>query len=181
MSQSPLTVDPRVISHSVLSRTWGLWVNTIAASNLVSRPGRARMYRRAGLEIETDDIYPHCFFHTCDIRIAPGSVINYGCYFENVGRVDIGPRTGLAMFVKVITSAHQIGSRERRPVEWTPSPVTIGSGCWIGAGAIILPGVTIGDGCVVGTGAVVTQDCKPDAVYGGVPARHIRDLPPGTP
>ena len=41
-----------------------------------------------------------------------------------------GPRTGLAMFVKVITSAHQIGSRERRPVEWTPSPVTIGSGCW---------------------------------------------------
>ena len=33
----------------------------------------------------------------------------------------------------------------------------------------------------VATGAVVTEDCKPDALYGGVPARHIRDLPPEAP
>ena len=181
MSEGPDPAEARVISHSVMSRAWGLRVNTIAASNLVSRPLRRRIYRHAGLEVETDDIYPHCYFHTCDIRIGPGSVINYGCYFENVGRVEIGPRTGLAMFVKVITSAHKIGSRERRPVKWTPTPVTIGAGCWIGAGAIILPGVTIGDGCVVATGAVVIEDCKPDALYGGVPARHIRDLPPEAP
>jgi maltose O-acetyltransferase len=178
---APERSEAYVIAHSVLSRGWGLRVNTIAASNLVSPSLRRRIYRHAGLDVETDDVYPGCYFHTCDIRIGPGAVINHGCYFENVARVEIGPRTGLAMFVKVITSAHGIGSRERRPIEWTPRPVTIGSGCWIGAAAVILPGVTIGDGCVVATGAVVTEDCKPDAVYGGVPARHIRDLPPGAP
>jgi maltose O-acetyltransferase len=171
----------RIAANSVLSRAWGLRVNTIAASNLVSRRLRARIYRRAGLDVQTEDISPHCFFHTCDIRIGAEAVINYGCYFENVAHVEIGPRAGLAMFVKIITSAHGIGPREARPVDWTPTPVTIGSGCWIGANAVILPGVTIGDGCVVATGAVVTEDCKPDAVYGGVPARLIRDLPPGTP
>ena len=93
MSEGPDPAEARVISHSVMSRAWGLRVNTIAASNLVSRPLRRRIYRHAGLEVETDDIYPHCYFHTCDIRIGPGSVINYGCYFENVGRVEIGPRT----------------------------------------------------------------------------------------
>ncbi|WP_249354641.1 DapH/DapD/GlmU-related protein [Rhodococcus sp. USK13] len=52
----------------------------------------------------------------------------------------------------------------------------VGDGCWIGAGAIILPGVTVGEGCVVGAGAVVTRDCSPNGLYVGSPARRVRDL-----
>ena len=37
-------------------------------------------------------------------------------------------------------------------------PVHIGRNCWIGAGAIILPGVTIGDNTVIGAGSIVTKD-----------------------
>lgn len=60
----------------------------------------------------------------------------------------------------------------------TPSPVRIGRGAWIGAGAVILPGVTIGRNAVVGANAVVNQDVPDHAVAVGVPARIIsRPLP----
>ena len=51
---------------------------------------------------------------------------------------------------------------------------TIGDGVWIGARAIILPGVTIGEGAVVAAGAVVTKDVDPWAVVGGNPAKFIK-------
>ena len=52
-------------------------------------------------------------------------------------------------------------------------PVTIMDDVWIGARAIILPGVTIGQGAIVAAGAVVTKDVPPFAIVGGVPARLI--------
>lgn len=52
-------------------------------------------------------------------------------------------------------------------------PVAIGSDVYIGAGAIVLPGVTIGDGCIIGAGAVVTRDVPPMSVAAGNPARVI--------
>lgn len=52
--------------------------------------------------------------------------------------------------------------------------VEIGHDVWIGANAIITPGVKIGSGAVVGAGAIVTKDVEPFAVVGGVPARTIR-------
>ena len=55
-------------------------------------------------------------------------------------------------------------------------PIRIGSGVWIGGGAIVLPGVTIGDGCVVGAGSVVTRDLPPGTLAAGNPARIVRSL-----
>lgn len=48
---------------------------------------------------------------------------------------------------------------------------------WIGAGAIILPGVTLYEGVVVAAGAVVTETIPPWKVVGGCPARIIKDRP----
>ena len=50
----------------------------------------------------------------------------------------------------------------------------IGNDVWIGAEAIVMPGIRIGDGAVIGTRAVVTRDVEPYAVVGGNPARTIR-------
>jgi acetyltransferase-like isoleucine patch superfamily enzyme len=52
--------------------------------------------------------------------------------------------------------------------------VTIGSDVWLGAGAVILPGVTIGNGAVVGANSVVTADVAPYAVVACAPARFLR-------
>ena len=52
--------------------------------------------------------------------------------------------------------------------------VEIGNDVWIGARAIIMPGVTVGDGAIIGAGAVVTKDVPSCAIVGGVPARVIK-------
>ncbi len=57
--------------------------------------------------------------------------------------------------------------RDNRPVE-------IGNDVWIGANAILLPGVKIGDGAVVAAGAVVTKEVEPYAIVGGIPAKIIK-------
>ena len=54
-------------------------------------------------------------------------------------------------------------------------PVEIGSDVWLGAGAVVLPGVTIGDGAVVGANSVVTTDVAPYTVVAGAPARFLRN------
>lgn len=54
--------------------------------------------------------------------------------------------------------------------------IRVGDGCWIGAGALILPGVSIGDSSVIGAGAVVARDIPPAVIAVGVPARAIRSI-----
>ena len=51
--------------------------------------------------------------------------------------------------------------------------MTIGSDVWLGANAVVLPGVTIADGTVVSAGAVVTKDTEPYSIVGGIPATKI--------
>ena len=53
--------------------------------------------------------------------------------------------------------------------------VTIGHPVWVGAGAVILPGVSIGDGAVVAAGSVVTRDVAPLTIVAGNPARFIKN------
>ena len=58
----------------------------------------------------------------------------------------------------------------------TSQPVTVGNRCWIGGGAILLPGVTIGDGTTVGAGSVVTKSLPPRSIAAGNPCRILRSL-----
>lgn len=54
--------------------------------------------------------------------------------------------------------------------------VHIGKNVWIGAGAVILPGVTIGDNTVIGAGSIVTKDIPSDVVAVGNPCRILREI-----
>ena len=55
-------------------------------------------------------------------------------------------------------------------------PVHIGRNCWIGAGAILMPGVTIGDNTVIGAGSIVTKDIPANVVAVGNPCRVMRSI-----
>jgi maltose O-acetyltransferase len=143
---------------------------------MVSREARRRIYLRCGMRVETSFVYPRCYFHTANIRLGVDVLVNHGAHIENVAPVEIGDHTALGVFVTVLTSSHRIGPHRERCGPWRQAPVSIGDGCWIGAHAVILPGVTIGDGSVVAAGAVVRDDCEPDGLYAGVPARRVREL-----
>jgi maltose O-acetyltransferase len=163
----------------VASRRWYFWVNTVAASPYLSPTSRKRIYCAMGMDIDPGayEIGSGCYFHSADLRIGPGSRINDRCWFENTGRVTIGAGVAVAPHVRVITSTHRIGpSSSRVSGGWEYHPVTLEDGCWLGAGVLVQPGVTIGRGCIIAPGAVVAVDTEPDWLYGGVPARKLRQL-----
>ncbi|MDH7911517.1 acyltransferase [Winogradskyella sp. SYSU M77433] len=55
-------------------------------------------------------------------------------------------------------------------------PIRICDGAWVGSGVTILPGVTIGERCIIAAGSVVTKSTQPNAIYGGVPAKLIKNI-----
>jgi len=104
-------------------------------------------------------------------------------------RVDVGEFThirangGVRIGSGVLIAANvTIASREH-PIElprWSvtrDAPIVIEDDVWIGAGAIVLPGVTVGRGSIVAAGAVVTADVPPFTLAGGVPAKTIKQIP----
>jgi maltose O-acetyltransferase len=117
----------------------------------------------------------HCDYGTY-IEIGHHTFINYGCVVLDVCRVTIGDHCLFGPNVQLLSATHPVDPEERRS-EWEyGEPIMIGSDVWVGAGAIILPGVTIGDAAVVAAGAVVTKDVAPRAIVGGNPARLLRDV-----
>lgn len=72
--------------------------------------------------------------------------------------------------VTVATAGHPIRPELREKAYQFNMPVHIGENCWIGAGAVIMPGVTIGDNSVIGAGNVVTKTFRRMSSPTGVPA-----------
>ncbi len=110
------------------------------------------------------------------LRIGANCWINVGCRFDLSDDITIGPGVALGHDVLILTSTHRLGDHIRRAAELTTGSVTIEQGAWIGARAVILPGLKIGPGAVVAAGAVVTQDVAPDVMVGGVPAKELKRL-----
>ncbi|MCI5800152.1 MAG: sugar O-acetyltransferase [Victivallales bacterium] len=78
--------------------------------------------------------------------------------------------------VVVAVAGHPVDPDLRRKVAQFNLPVHIGNNVWIGAGAIILPGITIGDNSVIGAGSVVTKDVPANVVAVGNPCRVLREI-----
>ena len=67
----------------------------------------------------------------------------------------------------------EVGDDEKLPIN--DADVIIKSGAWIASNVTILKGVTVGEGAVIAAGAVVTRDVEPYSVYGGIPAKKIKN------
>ena len=111
------------------------------------------------------------------IRIGHRVFVNCGTVIISVKEITIGDDVAFANEVYVMDS-NSHGVEGRPHVE---APVRIGDGTWLGARAMVLPGVTIGKRVMVAAGAVVTRDVPDDVLVAGNPARVVRSLsyPPG--
>lgn len=78
--------------------------------------------------------------------------------------------------VSVCTAGHPVLPELRSRQAQYNIPVVIGNNVWIGAGAVILPGVHIGDNTVIGAGSVVTKDIPANVVAVGNPCRVLREI-----
>ena len=99
------------------------------------------------------------------VEIDPTSGISLSATIKSgaPGSISIGPYSYIAFKVLVIS----------RDTDGSVRPVRIGSHCFIGGGAVILPGVTIGNRVVVGAGAVIDRDIADGSLVGGNPARIL--------
>lgn len=88
----------------------------------------------------------------------------------------VGDGTMFGPNVTVATAGHPVLPELREKAYQFNIPVHIGNNCWIGSGAVILPGVTIGDNSVIGAGSVVTKDVPPNVIAVGNPCRVMREI-----
>lgn len=99
---------------------------------------------------------------------------NFNLTLVDDTHIYVGDFTMFGPNVTVATAGHPILPELREKVYQYNAPVRIGRNCWIGAGAIILPGITIGDNTVVGAGSIVTKDLPPNVIAAGNPCKVIR-------
>ena len=107
-----------------------------------------------------------------------GDHTRIGLHNTIIGPVEIGSHVNLAQGITVTALNHNFSDTNKRIDEQgvSTNPVTIEDDVWVGANAVILPGVTIGEHCVVAAGAVVTKDVPPHSLVAGIPAKVIKQI-----
>jgi len=101
---------------------------------------------------------------------------NFNLTIVDDTHVYVGDNTMFGPNVTVATAGHPILPELREQIYQYNIPVRIGKNCWIGAGAILVPGVTVGDNSVIGAGSVVTKDIPANVVAVGNPCRVLREI-----
>lgn len=113
------------------------------------------------------------------IRIDDGSEVNNFTFINGNGSVKIGKNVLIGPHVTIVSANHGFNNPSI-PIKYQesiPKEIVIDDDVWIGANAVILPGVHIGRGSIVGAGAVVTKHCAPGSILLGVPAQCHRFRP----
>lgn len=107
-----------------------------------------------------------------------GDHTRIGLHNTIIGPVTIGSHVNLAQGITVTALNHNFEDSDKRIDEQgvSTTPVIIEDDIWIGANAVILPGVTIGNHSVVAAGAVVTKNVPPHSLVAGVPAKIIKQI-----
>ena len=103
-------------------------------------------------------VYPPFFTdHGLNLELGERVFINQNCTFLDYAGIRIGERTMIGPRVTFVTMGHPVDPGERR--DWlTGGPIEVGENVWIGAGAILLPGVSIGRDSVIAAGSVVADN-----------------------
>lgn len=140
---------------------------------------RAAMLKEMFAELG-DDCYIEPPFHSNwggrHVHFGKRVYANFNLTLVDDTHIYVGDYTMIGPNVTIATAGHPILPKLREANYQYNFPVRIGKNCWIGAGAIILPGVTIGDNTVIGAGSVVTKDILANVVAVGNPCRVMREI-----
>lgn len=102
---------------------------------------------------------------------------NFNCVLLDCSIIKIGNDVMFGPGVNILTASHPLDGYSRCHLgKELTAPVFIGDECWLGANAIICPGVTLGKGVVVAAGAVVTKNFGDNVLVAGVPAKVIKKI-----
>ena len=110
------------------------------------------------------------------VHFGKGVYANFNVTFVDDTHIYVGDYTMLGPNVVIAAAGHPILPCLREKACQYNMPVHIGKNVWIGAGALIMPGVTIGENTVIGAGSVVTKDIPANVVAVGNPCRVMREI-----
>lgn len=164
---------PEIQAAQAATRTWLARYN---ASLALDPSAWQRLLQERLPEVgEGSAIRPpfHCDYGF-NIRLGAGVFLNFNCVILDVVEVTIGDGTQIGPGVQILTADHPRDPQERASGLEFGRPVRIGRNVWIGAGALVMPGVSIADDAIVGAGSVVTRDVPAGATVLGNPARVKR-------
>ena len=167
-------MDPELVASRERARDLCQALNATRESELQLRRELTRLIFGKG----GDTVWMQPPFY-CDygwnIELGERVFFNFNCIVLDVCHVRIGDYTLFGPGVQILTPLHPLEAELRRKQEYG-KPIEIGSDVWVGAGALILPGVNIGSKTVIGAGSVVTRDI-PDGVFAaGNPCRVVREI-----
>ncbi|SCJ99915.1 Galactoside O-acetyltransferase [uncultured Clostridium sp.] len=111
-----------------------------------------------------------------NVHFGNGVYANFNLTLVDDCDIFVGNNVMIAPNVIITTGTHPIHPGLRSKQAQYNLPVHIGNNVWIGAGAIILPGVKIGDNTVIGAGSIVTKDIPANVVALGSPCKVFRDI-----
>ncbi len=149
------------------------------ATRPLEQEKRRQMLREMFAEIGEDCyIEPplHANWGGKHVHFGRGVYANFNLTLVDDTHIYVGDHTMLAPNVTLATGTHPILPELRERGCQYNLPIRIGNNCWIGAGAVIMPGITIGDNTVVGAGSVVTKDLPANVVAVGNPCRVLRPI-----
>ena len=159
------------------------WCGRYNASFAASVPQRETMLRKiigsVGAKV---NVRPPFFIdYGFNLTLGDGVFMNFNCVILDVCPVTIGALTQIGPGVQILAADHPRDPEQRRVMLESGRPVVVGSNVWIGAGAMILPGVSIGDDAIVGAGSIVTRDVPAGGTVVGNPARKVERRPTARP
>lgn len=120
-----------------------------------------------------------------DVRIKPGLYVHYPwklsigdhswiaeCRIENLAPVSLGNHVCISQEAMLLTGNHDY---KKTGFDLITKPITIANGAWIGARAIVCPGITVNSHAVLTVGAIATKDLEAYSIYQGNPAVKVKD------
>lgn len=147
---------------------------TVCAGHFIFESAKGRISIGDNCHIGASD-----FVCSTEITVGSNTLVSYGCSLMDH---DSHSLNSWERRIDIITEFNDFkqGMGGTAHKDWdtvNKAPIRIGNDVWIGMHCVILKGVTIGDGAVIAASSVVTKDIPSRTLYGGNPARFIKNLP----